>query len=240
MASDMELWEYTLRIGIAFFLGGMIGFERQYRQKSAGLRTNTLVSIGSAAFVMLSYAMTGETGDPSRVAGQIVTGIGFLGAGVIIREGANVQGLNTAATIWCSAAVGSLVGAGLYSYGVITALAVVLTLIILRPLAMYLSRRKEKHTNEDYLEAHYTLTISCNIEAEPQIRPIIMEAISENDLQLQSLKSKRDEQSGNLKFEAQIISEGRNNKHIENFAKRIGSDRNVSEIGWILTKTNFN
>jgi putative Mg2+ transporter-C (MgtC) family protein len=236
----MEVWEYTLRIGIAFFLGGMIGFERQFRQKSAGLRTNTLVAIGSAAFVMLSHALTGETGDPSRVAGQIVTGIGFLGAGVIIREGANVQGLNTAATIWCSAAVGSLVGAGFYSYGIITALAIVLTLIILRPLANYLSRRKDKHTNEDYFDSHYSMKITCNIEAESQIRPMIMEAISENDLQLQSLRSTRDEHSGNVRFEALIISEGRNNKHIENFSKGIGSDRNVSEIEWLLLKTNFN
>jgi uncharacterized membrane protein YhiD involved in acid resistance len=110
----------------------------------------------------------------------------------------------------------------------------------LRPLANYLSRRKDKHTNEDYFDSHYSMTISCNIEAESQIRPMIMEAISENDLQLQSLRSTRDEQSGNVKFEARIISEGRNNKHIENFSKRIGSDKNVSEIGWILTKTNFN
>lgn len=236
----MELWEFTLRIVIAFFLGGMIGFERQYRQKSAGLRTNTLVSIGSAAFVMLSYSMTSETGDPSRIAGQIVTGIGFLGAGVIIREGANVQGLNTAATIWCSAAVGSLVGAGYYYYGIITASAVVATLIILRPLAMKLSRRKDKHSNEDLFDSHYSMTLKCNIEAESQIRLLIMEAITENDLQLQSIRSSRDEISKIVTFNAQIISEGRTNKHIENFSKRTGSDKNITEIAWELLKTNTN
>ena len=108
------LWiEFASKLGLALVLGSAIGIERQWRQRSAGLRTNALVSLGAVAFVLLSRSLTASGGDPSRIASQIVAGIGFLGAGVIMREGLTVQGLNTAATIWCSAAVGSLAGAGL-------------------------------------------------------------------------------------------------------------------------------
>ena len=110
----LENKDFMLRLGAALLLGGAIGFERQWRQKSAGLRTNTLVSLGAAAYILLSVYINGGGGDPGRVAAQIVTGIGFLGAGVIMKDGMNIQGLNTAATIWCSAAVGCLAGMGMF------------------------------------------------------------------------------------------------------------------------------
>ncbi|RFM24198.1 MAG: MgtC/SapB family protein [Candidatus Thermochlorobacter aerophilum] len=100
----MNTLDFITRLGLALFLGAAIGFERQWRQKSAGLRTNTLVSMGAAAFTLISFALISQDdgvykGDATRIIGQIVTGIGFLGGGVILREGLNVQGLNTAATI---------------------------------------------------------------------------------------------------------------------------------------------
>lgn len=91
--------DFLLRIGSAFVMGTLIGLERQYRQRDAGLRTNVLVTVSSAAFTVLSYAMTSGNGDPSRVAAQIVSGIGFLGGGLILKDGFNVKELNTAATI---------------------------------------------------------------------------------------------------------------------------------------------
>ncbi|HET8563940.1 MAG TPA: MgtC/SapB family protein, partial [Candidatus Binatia bacterium] len=122
------IWiEFASKLGLALVLGSAIGIERQWRQRSAGLRTNALVSLGAAAFVLLSASLTGSAGDPSRIVSQVAAGIGFLGAGVIMREGLTVQGLNMAATIWCSAAVGSLAGAGLSVEAVITMAAVVLT-----------------------------------------------------------------------------------------------------------------
>ena len=93
----------VLNLGAAFLLGGVIGFERQWRQRLAGLRTNTLVALGAATFVLFAGLFPGE-GSPTRVAAQVVSGIGFLGAGIIFKEGFNVSGLNTAATLWCSAA----------------------------------------------------------------------------------------------------------------------------------------
>ena len=132
--------EFAAKLGLALVLGSAIGIERQWRQRSAGLRTNALVSLGAAAYVLLSASLTGSGGDPSRVVSQIVAGVGFLGAGVIMREGLTVQGLNTAATIWCSAAVGSLAGAGFALEATITMAAIVLTHLVLRPVGFRLSR----------------------------------------------------------------------------------------------------
>ena len=125
----MTLIDFIIRIAIASIAGAVVGFERQWSNKSAGLRTNTLVSLGASIFVLLSSLATAQTGDPSRVLGQIVTGIGFLGAGVIFRQGVNVQGLTTVATLWCSAAIGSLAGLGYYLFaGVCAALVITINL----------------------------------------------------------------------------------------------------------------
>ena len=101
----------AISLGVATLVGASIGFERQWRQRMAGLRTNTLVAIGAASFVIFAGLFPDE-GSPTRVAAQVVSGIGFLGAGIIFREGLQVTGLNTAATLWCSAAVGLLAGSG--------------------------------------------------------------------------------------------------------------------------------
>src|ERR1700704_3637516 len=98
-------------LGVAVAVGAAIGFERQWRQRLAGLRTNTLVALGAASFVVFENLLSTEA-SPTRVAAQVVSGIGFLGAGIIFREGLNVRGLNTAATLWCSAAVGLFAGSG--------------------------------------------------------------------------------------------------------------------------------
>ncbi len=103
--------EIAIRLGTALLIGTVIGFERQWRQRMAGLRTNVLVALGAAGFVIFSLNVAGND-SPTRVAAQIVSGIGFLGAGVILREGINIRGLNTAATLWCSAMVGTFAGAG--------------------------------------------------------------------------------------------------------------------------------
>ncbi len=119
--------EFILRLLAATAAGGAVGLERQINNKSAGLRTNTLVAVGAAIYVLVNVRLTETGGDPTRIIGQIVTGIGFLGAGVILHRGINVQGLTTAATIWCSAALGVLAGLGFY---VETLVATVLIILI--------------------------------------------------------------------------------------------------------------
>jgi len=132
LSTHVEILESIGRLSVALALGSVIGIERQWRQKMAGLRTNALVALGSCGFVVFS-AMVGE-GDPTRVAAQVVTGIGFLGAGIILREGINVHGLNTAATLWCSAMVGTFAGAGFWAPSLVAAVFVVGTNLLLRPL----------------------------------------------------------------------------------------------------------
>ena len=126
--------EFTLRVACAFILGTVIGLERQWRQRAAGLRTNVLVALGSALFVLLGSMIPGES-SPTRVAAQIVSGIGFLGGGVILREGVNVRGLNPAGTLWCSAAIGTLTRFGLLLEAAIGAGAMLGANVLLRVLA---------------------------------------------------------------------------------------------------------
>src|SRR6478609_2489613 len=137
-------WHVTLRLGLAAVLGGAIGVERELRDREAGIRTHLLVSLGSALFTLVSaygfheFLTSGDAvvrTDPTRIAAQIVTGIGFLGAGAIIREGLSVRGLTTAATLWVVAAIGMACGAGWYGPAAITTLFTILALGPLRILA---------------------------------------------------------------------------------------------------------
>src|SRR5436305_4224535 len=131
-----------LRLMVAAVLGGAIGFERELRERGAGLRTHTVVSVGSALFTLVSaYAFVGPRVDQTRIAAQIVSGIGFLGAGAIIRQGLSVRGLTTAATLWLVAAIGMACGAGYYSAALITTAGAILTLGPLRAGAYRLTRR---------------------------------------------------------------------------------------------------
>ncbi|MGY3779449.1 MgtC/SapB family protein [Isobaculum melis] len=116
---------------ISLFAGSLIGLERQWRQKIAGVRTMTLVSLGATMFVSLSTLIVDDS-SPTRIAAQVVSGIGFLAGGVILRDGFSVTGLNTAATLWCTAAVGSMIGAGFILEGLLAALLIALTNIVIR------------------------------------------------------------------------------------------------------------
>lgn len=141
MQPELEWFEVLARLALAAGLGGVIGLERELRDRFAGLRTHLLVSVGAALFTLVSayawtdFSFTGNvTFDPTRIAAQIVTGIGFLGAGAIIRQGATVHGLTTAATLWAAAAIGMASAAGFYT-GAILATAV--TFIIVWPLRVF-------------------------------------------------------------------------------------------------------
>ena len=122
-----ELSVYVVPILVAALVGALIGFEREYRDKSAGLRTMLLIAIGSCLFTILSSVIGGGEGESSRIAASIVTGIGFLGAGAILKEGINIRGLTTAASIWLVASLGMAVGVGMYEVaGVVTLLAMII------------------------------------------------------------------------------------------------------------------
>src|ERR1700724_3410526 len=146
MAGSHLTWlELLIRLGSALLLGAVIGAERQWRQRTAGLRTYSLVSIGAALFVLLA-PLTGAREESTRVAAQIISGVGFLGAGVLVRSGVTVHGLNTASTIWCSAAVGVLAGSGFFAAAFLGTTFVLIINIFLRPLAEWIGRHSKKES----------------------------------------------------------------------------------------------
>ena len=139
MAAEPDVLVIAARVLIAGLLGAALGLEREWRGKEAGLRTNTLIALGSALFAAVSMTFGG---DPARIAAQVVTGVGFLGAGAIMRTGANVQGLTTAAMIWVNAAVGMAAGSGHIRLAVIVTLIVLVAMIGLTPLDRRFENRK--------------------------------------------------------------------------------------------------
>jgi putative Mg2+ transporter-C (MgtC) family protein len=129
------------RLLLAAGLGAALGLEREYRQKPAGLRTNILIALGSALFTTLSTSMSDHGGTPDRIAAQVVSGIGFLGAGAILRSGTTVHGMTTAATIWVNAAIGMAAGAGEFAMATATTALTLIVLAVLQPLESYFERR---------------------------------------------------------------------------------------------------
>jgi putative Mg2+ transporter-C (MgtC) family protein len=157
----------------AFVLGTLIGAERQYRQRTAGLRTNVLVALGAAAFVDLAMRLTGADGAV-RVIAYVVSGIGFLGAGVIMKQGLDVRGLNTAATLWASAAVGSCAGADMVAQAVALTVFVLAGNTLLRPLVNAINRIP---LDEKALEATYYFKLAVTAEALPDMRDQLVERL---------------------------------------------------------------
>jgi putative Mg2+ transporter-C (MgtC) family protein len=157
----------AINLASAVVLGSVIGFERQWRNRLAGLRTNTLVALGAASFVVFE-ALVPDESSPTRIAAQVVSGVGFLGAGVIFREGLNVRGLNTAATLWCSAAVGVLAGAGYVGYAAIATAFVVFVNLLLRPIVSYDRRDHRLQTIDDRRRAVAILTNSATVSSAPK------------------------------------------------------------------------
>jgi putative Mg2+ transporter-C (MgtC) family protein len=171
----------ALHMGLATLCGAVIGVERQARQRIAGVRTNALVALGAASFVTFSALFPGDA-SPTRVAAQVVSGIGFLGAGVIFRDGFTVHGLNTAATLWCSAAVGLLAGAGALPLAVLLTAVVMAVNLLLRPLVNWmdgalLSGRARR----------FRVTVVCQPGREDALRALLIRTLAQGGLRLSEL-----------------------------------------------------
>lgn len=216
--------DYLARLGCAFLTGTLIGVERQYRQRNAGLRTNILVSIGAAAFTVLSYSMTSGSGDPSRVAAQIVSGIGFLGGGLILKDGVTVRGLNTAATIWCSAACGTLSGVGLYKESAVLVACVLVTHCLFRPLCLFF----EKRTAGVF---HYSIRVECSKEVSENVRQLVMDTLAfDKDVRLNSLFFKGGDEGITVCCEMETL--GDHKVLLDLVVARLRSRPGVSGAGW--------
>ena len=227
MNTHVELIESIGRLGLALVLGSAIGFERQWHQKMAGLRTNALVALGSCGFVVFSAMV--EPGDPTRVAAQVVTGIGFLGAGIILREGINVHGLNTAATLWCSAMVGTFAGGGFWGPSLVAAGFVVGTNLCLRPLVSLINRRTVLSND---VETHYTITLTCKSAEEAQLRSLLLHALSQASLGLRRMDSADIPDTAKVNITARAIASKRNDAALEQIVGRLSLEPNISAATW--------
>ncbi|MED5616505.1 MgtC/SapB family protein [Janthinobacterium sp. P210005] len=228
----MVVFDFALRVAAALTLGAMIGAERQLRQRMAGLRTNALVSVGASLFVMVSV-LEGDSAGHMRIAAQVVSGIGFLGAGVIMREGMTVRGLNTAATLWCSAAIGILCGLGFALEAAIGTGFVLIANLVLRHLA----QRINAHGSEAGIETEsiYRVTAVCEAEQEILVRNLMLRMISGMPaLMLQSLHSEDAAHAGRIEVRADLLTPLSSLGLLEQIVSQVSLEGSVSAVRWAL------
>lgn len=223
----ITLDQAAINLAAATLFGGAIGFERQWRQRMAGLRTNTLVAIGAASFVIFAALIPGEA-SPTRVAAQVVSGIGFLGAGIIFREGLQVTGLNTAATLWCSAAVGLLAGAGYPLHAALATGFVIAVNLTLRPLVRMINRQPILRADTDM---HYRVEVVCRSPDEAHVRALLLQGANVGQLSLRRLES-IDREEGRVAVSADLSATSRSDTVLEQIVGRLSLEPTVSAATW--------
>jgi putative Mg2+ transporter-C (MgtC) family protein len=221
-----DLPDIAARMAWALLLGSAVGFERQWHQKMAGLKTNALVALGASGFVC--FATVAGAGNPSVVAAQIVTGIGFLGAGVIMREGINVHGLNTAATVWCSAMVGALCGFGMWQAGGVAASLLLGANIALRPVANWLNVRVQSGGE---VERYYCLTVTCDPAGAPSVRTALLKGLADAHLPPRQIVSS-DGSDGTTKITVQADTLHVMDEAVEGIVRAVGGMTGVRSTSW--------
>lgn len=224
----MEIIPAALNLGTALLLGAAIGFERQWRQRLAGLRTNTLVALGAASFVVFAASFEDEV-SPTRVAAQIVSGIGFLGAGIIFKDGLNVRGLNTAATLWCSAAVGMLAGAGRLELAVLVAFFVMVVNLALRPLVARINRQPIEQSE---LPRDYRVTLVVKPDREARMRALLLQGLAASGLHLSELDSRDIDGGGRVEITACVAADSNGDAALETIVGRLSLEPAVTSARW--------
>ena len=225
----VEPGDFVARLAIAVAAGALIGLERQWRSREAGLRTNTLVATGAGLFCLVA-AMGPRGSNPTQVTAYVVGGVGFLGAGVIISDGVSIRGINTAATLWCAAAAGALAGNGfLWQEGVATA-AVLAVNLLLRPLGRRIDRRPLDEDSE--VETTYRFTAITTDAGEPHVRALLLQAVAGHGYHLRALRSEDVPDSNRVEVTAELVTTGRDDAQIETAAGRVGLEPTVTAVRW--------
>lgn len=221
-----DMFVFLVHIAVAFLLSFCVGIERQWRRRSIGLRMSVLVSIASLMFTHASLSFFDA--DTSRVASQIVCGIGFLGAGIILKdENRNITGLNTAATMWCAAAIGMLCGLGLVIEAIIGTIFVLLSNIILRKVSYQLSLIEP--TKDGY--HHYSLKISCKIKNMTDVRNQLFEFGSKEHICIDDMDVVEKENDKCTVIVKVRIPRNKLN-FIEHLMNAMTLNNNILSIGW--------
>ena len=227
---------FALRLLLAIAMGALVGLERQWRQRMAGTRTNALVAAGAAAFVMCGLLLDNDPSARGRIVSYVVSGVGFLGAGVIFKEGGNVRGLNTAATIWCSAAIGALSGLGSLNLALVLAAVVLLTNMVLRPLAYRLHPVLPEATP---VETLYEIRLACRVSGAAHIRSLLLSTINNLPVTLQSIHGEHDATEDQTHIRAEVMTAGRNNEALEQVVMRLSMEDDVSNLSWSVVQASM-
>ena len=227
----MPILEFLLRLGAALLMGAVVGLERQWRQRMAGTRTTALVSAGAAAFVMCAFMVRDPSRSEAQIVSYVVSGVGFLGAGVIFKDAGSVRGLNTAATIWCSAAIGAISGLGNLLHALILVVAVLCTNVFLRPLAY---RLYPAQVSSEEQEVTYGFELICRPEDEAHMRALMLQAMSRSPLTLTSLCSEDIEGTNKMKVTSRIRGLGRQDAALEQLVVRLSLEAGVSSVSWAV------
>jgi putative Mg2+ transporter-C (MgtC) family protein len=225
----MEVLQFAFNVLVAFVMGVAIGLERQIQQHVAGLRTNALVCVGAALFVSLSHLM-GDHDSPTRIASYIVSGIGFLGGGVILRDGLTVKGMNTAATLWCTAAVGTLAGAGFPLHSLIGTMTVLGLHLGLRPLGRLVDARVRTAVD---IETLYRIRVCCRAPQEGMIRTILLRHINAvPGMTVQRISTQEVGEDGQAAVVADVFSVERKDRAIQEVMSRLNIEPDVRSVSW--------
>jgi putative Mg2+ transporter-C (MgtC) family protein len=216
----------TFNMSVAMACGAVIGVERQVRRRKAGLRTNALVALGAAAFVVFSMTHEADT-SPSRVAAQVVSGIGFLGAGIIFRDGMNVMGLTTAATLWCAGAVGVMAGGGYWPEALVTTALVVFVNLGLRPLAQWMKRR----IGTDDIR-RYGVTVEGPAAREAEIRGLMLRTLGLAGWQVSTLAMAHAADGTGIALSAEVSGEDLEPHDLDHAVARLSVEPGLTSVRW--------
>lgn len=213
---------FLFQIVICFLLSSCIGIERQFRRRLVGLRTIILVSLGAFLFVSFSFAF--PESDMTRIAAQVVAGIGFLGAGVIIKDNKSVKGLTTAATLWCAAAIGILCAANLLFEAAVGTLLVLFTNIVLRTI-----NRKINALSGNVNYNMYSFTIVCEEDSEAQVLKTIKDIAKKHSSLINSIVTNEIE-DGNVKIELNLVDSSNNNFVSNDVMQKLAGRKDITSI----------
>lgn len=220
----------------ACLLGTAIGLERQWRQRhSAGMTTHAVVAMGAAAFTLLPGLLQQTTGDPTRIAAQVVSGIGFLGAGLILRDGISVKGLSAAATVWATGAVGVLAGFGYLTVAVEVTAFILISHIVLFHLARWIERIRPQ---PKLAERNYSIKIKCSSVDEVHVRSRLLMLLGSNSLGLRGIESHDIEGYSDVEVDAIVYSNREQDDVVETIVSDLAHSPHVFSAGWTSSLQN--
>ena len=223
----LSVADFALRLAVGVGCGALIGLERQWRARRAGLRTNALVAGGATLFVL--YAVATPDSSPTRVASYVVSGIGFLGGGVILREGVNVRGLNTAATLWCSAAIGVLAASGNLVFALIGTGTVIALHVFGRPLGRLIDR--DNTGDEDDSLRPYLVQVVCRPKHEKYARAQIVQHAGGNDITLRGIHTGQ-VGDDDITLTAHVLMDGDAPARLERLVAELSLQPGVRAVQW--------